>query len=181
VIRLLRFVGVTNAAVWFGAAVFFTLFVAPGIKSTDVQSLLGAKNFPFFGGAIGQIILSRYFKLHLLCASIALVHSIVERLYFGRSNKGMWTGLLVTMFLLSLLASFWLGPEKLTRSHNTQYSADPKITPAQRDTAAKSFRKWDSIFQVVNVFMMGGVAVVLWRVVTPSDELRFVGSGKFRG
>jgi hypothetical protein len=181
VIRLLRFVGITNAAVWFGAAVFFTLFIAPGIKSSEVQALLGAKNFPFFGGAISQVLLARYFNLHLLCASIALVHSIVERLYFGRSNKGMWTGMLVTLFLLSLLASLWLGPEKLAKSHNAQYSTDSKITPAQRDAAARSFRKWDSIFQVVNVFMIGGVAVVLWRVVTPSDEMRFVGSGKFRG
>ena len=175
---LLRFIGVTNAAVWFGAAVFYTLCAAPGLVSTDIQLLLGAKNFPYFAGAIGQVLLGRYFQLHLVCSAIALLHLLVERLYLGRSPKRIWPTLLVVLFWFSLLGSFWLGP-KLRDLHRAQFFVN--ATPIQRDAAAKSFRKWDSIFQVVNVFIIGGVAIVLWRATTPSDELRFVGSGKFRG
>jgi hypothetical protein len=178
VVRVLRLVGITNAAIWFGAVVFYTLFVGPGLRSNAVQLVLQSKNFPYFGGAISQILLVRYFYLHLMCATIALLHLVVERLYFGRPAKGLWTTLFLTMFFLSVLGAFWLGP-RLVDLHRAQHFTNN--TPAQREAAATSFRKWASIFQAANVFMIGGVAAVLWRAVTPSDELRFVGSGKFRG
>lgn len=177
-IRFLRVVGVTNAAVWFGAAVFYTLFVAPGLKSDDVQAVLQLKYFPYFSGAIGQVILMRYFYLNLICAVVALLHLFVERLYLGRAAHTMWTSLLVTLLCLALLGSFWLGPE-LGNMQKAQFRADS--TALQRENAIKSYRKWSSIFLVTNVFVIGGVAVLLWRATTPSDELRFVGSGKFRG
>jgi hypothetical protein len=36
------------------------------------SSVLGAMNFPFFSGAVAQIVLGRYFHLDVVCAVIAL-------------------------------------------------------------------------------------------------------------
>ena len=176
-IGLLRFVGLLNAAVWLGAAVSYTLTAAPALVSAEVQSVLGPKSFPYFSGAIANIVLVRYFHLHFVCATLALIHVLVEWLYLGRAPRRIWTGLLVTLFWLSLLGSFWLGP-KLRELHRAQYRSN--VSPGEREAAAKSFHVWEGVFQAVNVLMLAGVAVYFWRAAHPSDELRFVGSPKLR-
>jgi hypothetical protein len=181
VIGFLRFVGIANAAVWLGAAIFYTVCAGPAMLSSDMQALLGPKYFPYFSGAVAQIILARYFCFHLVCAIIALLHLLAERIYLGRTAHRLWLGLLVALFGFSLLASVWLGP-KLARLHRAQHILS--VAPALREAAAKSFRLWHGVFQAVNVLIIGGVAVCLWRVTNPPDELRFVGSPKlpnFRG
>jgi len=177
-IAFLRFVGIANAAVWLGAAVFFTVCAGPAVVSSDMQALLGPKYFPYFSGAVGQIVLARYFHFHLACATIALLHLLAERIYLGRAAHRLWLGLLAALFGFSLLGSVWLGP-KLARLHRGQHVLN--AAPAQREAAAKSYRLWHGVFQAVNVLMIGGVAVCLWRVANPPDELCFVGSTKFRG
>jgi len=178
VIGFLRFVGIANAAVWLGAAVFFTVCAGPAAVSSDMQALLGQKYFPYFSGSVAQILLDRYFHFHLACATIALLHLLAERIYLGRTAHRLWVGLLAALFGLSLLGSVWLGP-KLTRLHRAQHVVN--AVPAQRAAAAKSFRLWHGVFQGVNVLIIGGVAVCLWRVANPPNELRFVGSTQFRG
>ena len=177
-IELLRVVGVANAAVWFGTAVFYTFCAAPALSSEEVQAVLGAKNFPYYGGVISQLLLARYFQLNLACAVIALLHLLAERLYLGRASKKTWTVVIVTLFWISLLGSVWLGP-KLRELHQTRYQVS--TPPAQREMAARSFRLWHGVFQGLNFFILVGVAGSLWRATHPPDELRFVGSGKFRG
>ena len=176
-IGFLRFVGLLNAAVWLGAAVFYTLNAAPALVSVDVQSVLGARSFPYFSGAIANIVLLRYFHLHFVCATLALIHVVAEWLYLGRAPRRIWTGLLVTLFWLGLLGSFWLGP-KLGELHRNQYRSN--TPPGEREAASKSFHAWQGVLQVVNVLMLAGVAVYFWRAAHPSDELRFVGSPKLR-
>lgn len=170
--------GVANAAVWFGTAVFYTLCAAPTLSSVGVQAVLGAKNFPYYGGAIGQLLLARYFQVNLACAIIALLHLLVEKLYLGRASKGIWTVVIVTLFWISLLGAVWLGP-KLSELHQARYQVS--TPPAQREAAARSFRLWHGVFQGLNFFILVGVAGSLWRATNPPDEMRFVGSGKFRG
>jgi hypothetical protein len=176
-IGFLRFVGIANAAVWLGATIYYTVGVGPAVVSADMQTLLGPKYFPYFSGAVAQIVLVRYFHFHLACASIALLHALGEWIYLGRAARQLWLGLLATLFGFSLFGSVWLAP-KLTRLHRTQFALN--VGPAQREVAAKSFHLWRGVFQAVNVLMIGGVAVCLWRVTNPPNELRFVGSPKFR-
>ena len=38
---VLRFIGVMNAALWFGAALFFTFAIAPAFSSPEMKRLLG--------------------------------------------------------------------------------------------------------------------------------------------
>jgi len=177
-IGFLRFVGIANAAIWLGASVFYAVSAGPAVVSPDMQALLGPKYFPYFSGAVGQIVLARYFHFHLACASIALLHLLAERIYLGRAAHRRWLGLLVALFGFSLLGSVWLGP-KLARLHRAQYILS--AAPAEREAAAKSYHLWHGVFQAVNVLMIGGVAVCLWRAANPPDELRFVGSTQFRG
>ena len=167
-----------NAAVWLGGAIFYTLGFAPALVSEDIMAVLGPKNFPYFSGAIAQVAQTRYFHLELACAIVALVHLVVEWLYLGRAPRRIWTYLLVTLFWLSLIGAFWVGP-KLRELHRGQYVVN--AAPAQHVAAAKSFRIWHGVFQGLNVLMIAGLATYFWRVAHPPDELRFVGSTKIRG
>ena len=174
----LRFVGLINAAVWLGGAIFYTLGVAPALVSQDMVNVLRPENFPFFSGAISQVVLKSYFHLHLACAVLALLHLVVEWLYLGRAARGIWTYLLITLLGASLIGTFWLSP-KLRDLHRTQHLL--KAAPGQREAAAQSFRIWQGCFQGLNVLMIAGVAVYFWRAAHPPDDLRFVGSAKIRG
>jgi len=175
---ILRFIGLANAAVWLGGAIFYTIGFAPVLLSQDIVTVLGPKNFPYFSGAIAQVALQRYFYLQLTCASVALLHGVVEWLYLGRLPRRFWTYLLVVLFWGSAAGSFWLGP-KLRNLHRTQHLV--KAAPGQREAAGKSFHTWQGVFQGLNVLMLAGVAVYFWRAANPPDELRFVGSAKIRG
>ena len=175
---ILRFIGLANAAVWLGGAIFYTLGVAPALVSQDMVNVLRPQNFPFFSGAIVQVVLARYFHFHLACALMALLHLLAEWLYLGRVARTLWTYLLVALIAASLIGSVWLSP-KLRDLHRTQHLL--KAAPGQREAAGKSFRIWQGFFQGLNVLMIAGVAVYFWRAAHPPDELRFVGSAKIRG
>ena len=170
---ILRFVGLTNAALWLGGAIFYTLGIAPALVSEDMVGVLKPENFPYFSVAITQLVLTRYFHLHLACAVVALLHLLVEWAYLGRATRGMWTYLLITLFTVSLISSVWLSP-KLRELHRTRHLL--KAAPGQREAAENSFRVWQGVFQGLNVLMIAGVAVYFWRASHPSDELRFVGT-----
>src|SRR5438045_1500065 len=63
----LRFVGILNAAVWLGGGIFFTLGSAPAVFSRDMQSLLGREYYPYFSGAIAQVLIAKSFHLQIIC------------------------------------------------------------------------------------------------------------------
>lgn len=175
--RSLRFVGVANAAVWFGAAIFYTLAAAPALGSADVKTLLG-QSFPYYSGALSQVLLTRYLHLQLACSIVALIHLIAESLYLGHSLQRAWTYLLGVMFGIAFLGTVLIGPN-LREFHRGQYLQN--ATAAQRQTAAKAFQFWHTVFQSLNVFIIVGTGAYLWRAANPPDELRFVGSAKMRG
>ena len=77
----IRFIGVLNAAVWFGAAVFFTVAVGSRLFLLGDPGVLAASVLP---GRVAEVILERYFILQQWCACIALLHVLVEYLYSGR-------------------------------------------------------------------------------------------------
>jgi Domain of unknown function (DUF4149) len=180
VIALLRFIGVMNAAVWLGAAVFFVVGASPAISSTETQSLLGQKFFPYFSGAILQIVQTRYFHLHLACSVVAVLHFLGEYLYLGRRVEKFSVALLIGLLTLSVLGGSWLQP-KLQKLHATRYLADARVTPEERQNAAKAFNFWRGVSQLLNFMMIGGLVVYVWSVANPSDAPRFVSAGKFRG
>jgi hypothetical protein len=174
VIGLLRFVGLINAAIWFGAAIFFTFGGAEPGNTGELSSLLGPKNAPFFSVAIGQLITARYFHLYLACSAIAWLHLMAEWLYFGRYPKRLWLALLVGLCLSGVVQSFWLQP-RLKEWHRLRYSGSQL-----KDAAGHAYGVWHGVSTVLNVTLVCGLVVYLWGVANPPDPTRFVSATKFR-
>lgn len=175
--RLLRFVGMLNAALWLGAAVFCSTALLVALNSQDALALLGRRYFRQVSTGIVQLIFTRLYYLQVICALVAWAHWLFEWLYQGRIPRRFWVGLLTGLFLLSLIGSLWLSP-KLTTLHHRQYL--PNQTTEQQAAAERQFRFWDGIFQVANLLMISGVTAYFWRVTHPPDELRPISSFKFR-
>ena len=176
-IGFLRFFGILNAAVWFGAAMFFMFGAGTAPFSQEMKNLLGPKNYPYFSGAIAQILIARYFQLQLACGFVALVHVLAEWLYFGKSPKKLWLGLLAGMVVASLLNSFWFQPT-LKELHAVKYAAT--TSAERREAATQSFRTWHGVSQGMNLLVVAGLAVYLWRVANPPDPTRFLNTANFR-
>ena len=138
-IAVLRFIGLINAAIWLGAAVFYCIGVGPASSSTEMEQLLGAKNFPFFSGAFEQIVTARYFVFLCVAAVIALLHLLAEWLYMGRPTRKFSLTLLAGLLVLVLLGGIWLEPH-LKQLHARRHA--PNVQPVEREAAAKSFRFW---------------------------------------
>ena len=178
VIGLLRFVGLMNAAVWFGAAIFFTFGIGSAPFSQEMKDLLGPKNSPYFSGAIAQILVARYFHLQLVCGAVALIHVLGEWIYLGRNPQKLWLGLLIALITAGLLGGYWLQP-KMKELHRVKYAV--KTSPQDRERADHSFRAWHGTAQGINLLILIGLAAYLWRVANPADPARFVSTAKFRG
>ncbi len=169
----LRFIGLLNAAVWFGAAVFFTVSAGPVAFSQEMKDLLGSKNYPYYSAAISQILVGRYYYLQFACGLLALLHLLAEWLYFGKSPARIRFALLIGLVSLSLLGGAWLQPKL---KHLTQQYTRPEA----REAADRSFRTWHNASQMVNWLTVAGLAVYLWRVANPRETTRFVSATKFR-
>jgi hypothetical protein len=179
VIGFLRFLGILNAGVWLGAAIFFTFGVGPAIFSQDVQQALqGVKNPQYSSGIIAQIVIGRYFFWQVICCCVALIHVMAEWLYCGRSPRRFSLGLLAALIVVSLAGDYWLQP-KLKQLHTIKYSAAE--SQQTREAAGQSFRAWHGISQSVNLLMLIGLATYLWRLTNPPEEGRFHNSGRFIG
>jgi hypothetical protein len=154
VTAFLRFIGLINAAIWLGGTVFFVLFAEP------VSPVAGT-----------------YFHFHLVCAVIALLQLVAEWLYLGRPGRKVSFGLLVGLLVLGLIGDYVVLP-KLKAFHAVRYQANAQ--PAAREAATRSFNAWRTVDRLIDLCMIGGLIVFVWRAANPSDTLRFVGSVKFR-
>ena len=168
-----------NAAVWLGAAVFFTLGAGPAIFSPDLDTALGhPSNFPYFAGVIADVLLVHYYYFSLICALVALAHLLGEWLYLGRPGRKFSLGLLLGLLAIGWINGSLLEPH-LRRLHTRHYALN--LQPAERSAAGRSFRIWHVVGQFLNTVLIGGLVVHVWRVSNPADDVRFVSSMKFRG
>ncbi len=174
-IGLLRFVGLMNAAIWFGATVFFALNAHPAlVSSAEVKDLLGPKNFPYFSVVLGQILAVHYFHLFLACSLVAILHLVAEWLYLGKYPARLWLGLVIGLWVGGLLQSYWIQP-RLKEWHRAQFTQSQ-----QGAAAARAFQIWSRFSTALNAVMLVGLGVYLWRVANPSNPTRFVSATKFR-
>jgi hypothetical protein len=176
VIGFLRFVGVMNAAVWFGSAIFFTFGAGLVPFSAAMKGLLGANNYPYYSGAIAQLFIARYFYFHLACAALAVAHLLAEWLYLGKPLRRIETVLLAALCAVVLVGGVWLQP-RLKALHALKYGINTR--PETREAATHNFRTWHGVSQVINLLAVGGLATYLWRAANPSDPTRFVSAAKF--
>ena len=179
VIALLRLFGLVNAAVWFGSTFFLIFVTEPAVTGSDaMKALLGPKNFPYFSVAISEIIDTRFFTLFLVCALVAMLHVGAEWLYFGKYPRRVWLLLIFGLFLGGVAQNYGLQPtlkERLLLQHSGNVALE------QRERARHSFRAWNIVSAGLNLVLLSGLGIYLWRVANPPDEMRFLGATKFPG
>lgn len=161
-ITFLRCLGILNAAVWFGGAVFFTVAVAPGVFSPELERLLGPKYYRPYAGIIIEAILYRAFFLQLVCSVLALFHVLGERLYFGRTPGGLRLWLLAALIALTLTGGFIIQP-RIKKLHEIKYSTQT-VSEQRRQEASQSLDTWHRAAVGVNCFILVGLAVYVCRV-----------------
>jgi hypothetical protein len=179
VIVLLRLVGILNAAVWFGAAVFFGFGVLPAVFSDQISrpEALG----PIWPGVIAMMLFKRYFVLQYFCSIIALVHMFAEWLYLGKPLNRLTAGILTSLFILAFAGGLWLEPRmKLLHEVKYGYGRGATTTEVQRTQAGKSFGALHGISRTLDILALCGLAVYVWRVSSPPNGPRFTPANKFR-
>ena len=177
---VLRFIGVTNAAIWLGSAVFFTFSVAPAVfYSPEMKELFGPV-FREYAGAVAQVLLQYFFRMQYICAGVAVVHLVAERLYTRRPVERLRLHLLGWVILLGLMGGLLLQPH-LKRLHYIRSS--PASAPAQKEAAKVSFARWHGVSQVINLVAMAGLLGYFWRLTNPPSPdaaPRFFSENKFK-
>jgi hypothetical protein len=177
VIGFLKFVGILNAAVWFGATIFHLFGATPALRTEAMQALLTAKHFPYVSGVIAQIVADRFFYWLLACGFLALAHLVAERLYFGRAPQRLGFGLVLGLLAATLFLGLIVQPKIRywhLRSHAVNY------TPPQRAASQKLMRAWSAFAWTIQLALIGGLGVHLWRMANPPEQKRFTSPSQIR-
>ena len=169
-----RFLGITNAAVWLGATVFYVFLVEPLLWSTMPERWVGRP----LAGAIAHLVGEDFYRLQVVCAVIALVHLLVDWLHFARPVNRIVLGLLTGGLCLGLLGGSLLLPH-LKLLHAVRYAKTSE--EPNRDRAARNYRVWNAVAWTANLFVVGGLLVYVWRVANPRETPRYYSTPKFRG
>lgn len=172
-VALLRFLGLLNAAVWFGGVIFFTFAVGPAFFTPEMKQLLGQVH----SGAAAQIVLERYFLLQQWCAGLALAHLIAEWLYLGRPLQRLTLLLLMFLFTVGIVGGHVFQP-RMKALHLKMYAV--QTPPAIKESATRSFKILHGASMALNLLVMGGVGVYLWHVSRPANNTRFASINRFR-
>lgn len=166
----IRFIGIANVAVWFGAAVLFTVAVGPAFFSSEMLAFLPRP----YAGRAAQVIIERYFLLQQWCGAIALLHLLVEYFYSGRQADRLTLGLTSGLFVVALIGGLWLAPQ-MAELHRLMYA--PGTTLAQQAAARSTFRLLHGLSQTVNLAVMVGVGGYLWLLTRPARGFRLTAGG----
>jgi len=172
VLIVLRIIGVFNAAIWFGSAIFFTFGIAPGIFSDEMKRVFG----DFYVGVIGQNLIGRYFAVTLICGVVALLHFFAEMFYMGKPFRRFTFALIIIVLALGLLAGYVFAP-KIKTLHHQRYLGPLTERPA----AEQQFKRLHATSMIGNLISLVALVTYTWQVTNPSDSTRFVSTQKFRG
>jgi hypothetical protein len=172
VIAFLRFLGILNAAVWCGSAIFMVAGL-PAIFSDKLKTLLTVQGV----GLAAEALVARFFVVQCVCGLIALGHLTAEWLYAGRPARRFNIILATALLWVGLIGSFWVQP-KMEELHRIKYFGR---SLAEREEAGKTFAVWHGISESVNLLVICGLVVYLWRVSSPDEPPRFGNFNKIRG
>ncbi len=166
-----------NAAIWFGAAVFFVLGADRAASSVQMRELIGTNNFPYFSEAIANIFARRFFVLYACCSAVALLYLLAEWLYFGKYPAKKWVTFVLVLVFVGMVRGYGLQPT-LRKLHDLEYGRNS--TPVQRETAGRSFKTYATISHSIDIILAAALGIYLWKLGNPSDSMRFLGPAKFR-
>jgi Domain of unknown function (DUF4149) len=165
-------VGILNAAVWCGSAIFLTIGL-PAVFSPELKKLLT----PAGVGFAAEAVVARFFLLQYWCGAIALAHLFAEWLYGGRPMRRLNLALVLAMLAVALLGGLWAQP-KMRDWHATKYFGK---TVELQTQASQNFALWHAVSESANLLVIGGLILYLWRVSVPPAGPRFGSLGKIRG
>ncbi len=167
----LRFVGIVNAALWFGASVFFAGVVLPGVFSEDLRRLFGEETaYRYYAGGVAMALFQRFFVLQYGCGLVALLHLCAEKLYLGRAFPRLTTAIVAGALGLSLLGGMWVQP-RLRELFHTKYSAT--ATLEQKAAADHSFGLLHGVSEAANLLILAGLLVYLVKVSRQEESSRY--------
>jgi hypothetical protein len=170
---ILRFIGLMNAAAWLGAGIFFTFGIGTAVFSPEMKDIFG----DYYPGIIAQILLKRYFTLHLVCGVIALLVLGAEMFYTRRRFQRLTFALFLVPLLIGLFGGWILQPN-MRPLHDAKYRAP---TADERGLAGQQFGRLHALSSVLNLISLGFLVAYTWRVANPPEPARFVSAHKFRG
>lgn len=180
--RFLKWVGLTNAAFWLGASIFFSFVIGPAFFSEKCLAIFGGPQNAgvarFYVGSIAQVVLERYFLMQQVCGGLALVHLFVSWVYTGRPLQRGIIILVASAFLIGCLGGFWVQP-KLHELHRTMYGLNGRVTVAQAEKARKSFGVWHGFSQAINLVSLLTITGYFWRLNRVESGTRFTTQTKF--
>jgi hypothetical protein len=165
-------VGILNAAVWCGSAIFLTIGL-PAVFSPALKTLLTPPGVGF----AAEAVVARFFMLQYWCGAIALAHLLAEWVYGGRPVRRVNLALVLGLLALALAGGLWAQP-KMNALHEVKYFGKKAEQQAE---ASKAFSQWHAAAESVNLLVIGGLIIYLWRVSGPPESPRFGGFSKIRG
>ncbi|MGB0580280.1 MAG: DUF4149 domain-containing protein [Limisphaerales bacterium] len=182
---MIKFAGVSIAAIWFGGTVFFSFCAAPMFFSDTFKNYL--MNSPHNGEA-AQMLLVRCYWFHYTCSILALAHLGFDWVYTGKVMQRRNLAAVLGVFFIALFAGQWMHP-KLERLYRTKYSEhySPEyfkqqkinVTPELKQQAEHSFSVWHGISQTANLLILLVLWFYLWQMMHPKEGPRYLGGGKF--
>ena len=174
-IAALRFIGIVNAAVWFGGALFYTVGVLPAFFNSEMKRVFG----DFYVQVIANELTDRYYSLFYWCGIVALVHQLTEWVYLGKPLQRLNLAIIMGVFCFALFGGLWLQP-RLKDLHHARYVPRADRTETMRHQAHRSFRIWNGISRASNLLLLPALLVYTWRIVAPPNATRFLAATKFR-
>ena len=158
--KILRFIGLINAAVWLGSAVFVTIGL-PVVFSKEVGVYVQRP----LVGIVAENILARYTVVQYCCAVIALFHLCAEHFLLGRKLVRNTLVLLLALLAVALLNGVWLQP-KMRELHKIKYWGP---VPAAREQADRNFRIMHGVSQPANLLVVAVLVIYVWKVGGPQN------------
>jgi hypothetical protein len=164
--KFIRIFGILNAAVWFGAGIFFTFVVAPGFFSNEMLALFGGPQSFYskaYAGAANIIILKRYYHFQYFCGAVAFLHIVLEWLILGQFFNKFKLWLLVLICSLNIMNGIFMMPA-MKQLQIQKY--DLKTTNAQRLGAESSFRILHGMSWGVNAIVLVSTGIYLINLIS---------------
>jgi len=145
----------------------------PAVFSPELKRLLTEPGVGF----AAEAVVSRFFVLQYWCGSIALAHLLAEWLYGGHRVRRLNLALVLGLLAFALAGGLWAQP-KMRTLHELKYFGK---NAEQQTQAKKDFALWHGAAESVNLLVIGGLIIYLWRVSGPPESPRFGGFSKIRG
>jgi hypothetical protein len=172
----MRFIGVMNAAVWFGGTLFFTVAISPFFSGSELVRILSET----YSTLAGHLLADRYYALQYWCGALAVAHLLAEWVYLGRALQRLTLWALIAAFLLGFVGGLVIHP-RIKHYHQHRYGRAEAFTPAQKAQGTRSYGVWTKTAFGFQVVALGCIAIYTWRMLNPPVGPRFVPTNKFRG